>query len=159
MIVKPKTDQELFLEFVRMDFGTFLAAVFYLLEPESTLVWNWHIDLIISKLEAFRRGEIRRLIINLPPRHLKSLLISVALVTYWLGHNPSTKFICASYGQDFANTLSRLRRTVMNSPLYREAFETRLARGDQSLGHFTPTAGGRCLTTSVGGAITGFGKI
>jgi hypothetical protein len=60
-----------------------------------------------TKLEAVRRGEIKRLIINLPPRHLKSHCVSVAFVAWLLGHDPTKQVICASYGQDLGPTTWR----------------------------------------------------
>jgi len=60
---------------------------------------NWHNELIAAKLDACRRGEIKRLIINLPPRSLKSHAASVAFPAFLLGRNPSSQIICASYGQ------------------------------------------------------------
>jgi hypothetical protein len=57
---------------LRHDFATFVERCFHELNPQTDFHWNWHISLIAAKLEAVRRGEIRRLIINIPPRHLKS---------------------------------------------------------------------------------------
>jgi hypothetical protein len=59
---------------------------------------NWHLEVIAAKLTAVREGKIRRLIINLPPRQLKSHLASIAFPAWWLGHNPAGHVICASYG-------------------------------------------------------------
>ena len=63
---------------VRQDFGTFAARCFYDLNPQTDLAMNWHLEVIAAKLTAIRQGKIRRLIINLPPRSLKSLMASVA---------------------------------------------------------------------------------
>jgi hypothetical protein len=71
-----------------------------------------------QKQKAVRRGEIKRLIINLPPRCLKSHCASVAFVAWMLGHEPSKHIICASYGQDLANEMAALTRNLMLSPLY-----------------------------------------
>ena len=65
--------------FARHDFYTFLHRAFRELNPRSTFLHNWHNELIASKLEACRRGEITRLIINIPPRSLKSHAAAVAL--------------------------------------------------------------------------------
>lgn len=59
---------------LRQDFATFAMRCFHDLNPQATLAMNWHIEVIAAKLAAVRQGKIRRLIINLPPRHLKSLL-------------------------------------------------------------------------------------
>ena len=64
---------------LRQDFSTFAARCFYDLNPQTELAMNWHLEVIAAKLAAVRQGQIPRLIINLPPRHLKSLLASIAL--------------------------------------------------------------------------------
>ena len=69
-------------------------------------------------MTALRSGKIRRLIINLPPRHLKSLLASVAFPAWCLGHEPSLQILCASYAQELADKLSRDCRGIMTSPWY-----------------------------------------
>jgi hypothetical protein len=58
---------------LRRDFATFAARCFHDLNPQAELAMNWHLEVIAAKLTAVRQGKIRRLIINLPPRHLKSL--------------------------------------------------------------------------------------
>ena len=58
---------------------------------------NWHIEVIAAALTAVQQGKIRRLIINLPPRHLKSLMASVAFPAWCLGHVPSAQILCVSY--------------------------------------------------------------
>jgi hypothetical protein len=67
---------------------------------------------IAAKLAAVREGKIRRLIINLPPRHLKSLLASIAFPAWCLGHDPSAQILSVSYGQDLADKLARDCRSI-----------------------------------------------
>src|SRR5215471_21527201 len=62
---------------LRHDFATFVMRCFYDLNPQAELAMNWHLKVIAAKLTAVRQGKTRRLIINLPPRHLKSLMASV----------------------------------------------------------------------------------
>jgi len=62
---------------LRHDFATFAGRCFQDLNPQTDLAMNWHLEVIAAKLSAVREGKIRRLIINLPPRHLKSLIASV----------------------------------------------------------------------------------
>lgn len=106
----------------RLDFEVFVERVFKTLNPATRFQANFHISLIVAKLEAVRRGEIKRLIINLPPRNLKSILCSVAFPAYLLGHNPSAKIICASYGQDLATNLAIDCRQILQENWYRSAF-------------------------------------
>jgi hypothetical protein len=82
---------------LRHDFYAFLERSFYELNAGAEFLHNWHIELIASELEACLRGETKRLIINVPPRSLKSHCASVAFPAYLLGHNPRAQIICASY--------------------------------------------------------------
>src|SRR5206468_2772297 len=77
------------------------------LNPRTPFLMNWHIELIAAKLAAVRAGRIRRLIVSLPPRHLKSHLASVAFPAWCLGHEPSSQIRCVSYAQALADTLAR----------------------------------------------------
>jgi hypothetical protein len=144
-------------EFIlRRDFMSFIERSFYELNPQRQLLYSPHLEVIATKLEACRQGKIKRLIINLPPRHLKSHSASIALPAYFLGHNPAGHVICASYGQDLADKLARDSRTVMMSPWYQQLFPTRLS--DRVAVHdFATTAHGTRLSTSVGGVLTGRG--
>ena len=128
--------------FARHDFYTFTHRTFGELNPRSTFLHNWHNELIASKLEACRHGEITRLIINVPPRSLKSHTTAVAFPAFILGHNPSAQIICASYGQDLANKHSLDCRTVMTSEWYRSLFPTQLAPQKQSVQEFLTTQNG-----------------
>jgi hypothetical protein len=114
---------------------------------------------VTSALEACRRGEITRLIINQPPRSLKSLSASVAFPAYLLGHDPCAQIICASYGQDLANKHAMDCRTIMSSSWYQSLFpRTRLSTQRQALQEFITTQQGFRLATSVGGVLTGRGS-
>jgi hypothetical protein len=118
---------------------------------------SWHIEIIAAKLAALRGGKIRRLVINLPPRHLKSLLASVAFPAWCLGHDPSTQILCVSYAQDLADKLSRDCRHIVASDWYRQLFPTRLSPQCAAMPEFDTTAQGCRLATSVGGVLTGRG--
>jgi len=142
----------------RLDFNVFVERVFVELNGSTPYLDNFHISLICAELEAVRRGDQRRLAIALPPRSLKSIIVSVAFPAWLLGHDPAAKIICASYGQQLADDLARDCRQVMRSDWYRHLFpNTRLASDRQSVGHFETTAGGLRQATSVGGVLTGFG--
>lgn len=143
---------------LRNDLFNFSVRCFEELTPAITFLPNWHQVLIASKLEACLRGECRRLIINLPPRHLKSLFASVALPAFWLGRKPSTRIVCVSFAQDLANDFARDCRQVMGSEWYREVFPmTRLSTRRDATEDFGTRQGGRRLALGVGGALTGRG--
>ena len=92
---------------LRHDFATFAMRCFHGLNPHTELAMNWHLEIIAAKLTEVRQGKIRRLIINLPPRHLKSLMASIACPAWCLGHDPSAQILCVSYAQDLADKLAR----------------------------------------------------
>src|SRR2546421_268980 len=108
-------------------------------------------------LAGVREGKIRRLIINVAPRHLKSLLASIAFPAWCLGHDPSAQILCVSYAQDLADKLARDCRGIMTSPWYRQIFRTRLAPHRQAVQEFITTRQGYRLATSTGGVLTGRG--
>ncbi len=118
---------------------------------------NWHIEVMAAKLAAAARGEIKRLIINIPPRHLKSLCASIALPASVLGQNPAAQIICVSYAQDLSDKLARDSRSVMAADWYKKTFPARLSAQKQSVGEFVTTSHGYRLATSVGGVLTGRG--
>src|SRR6201993_2816520 len=127
---------------LRQDFSTFAARCFYDLNPQAELAMNWHLEVIAAKLTAVRDGKIRRLIINLPPRHLKSLMASIAFPAWCLGHNTSAQMLCVSYAQDLADKLARDCRSIMTSPWYWRTFPTRLAPHRQAVQEFITTRQG-----------------
>jgi predicted phage terminase large subunit-like protein len=141
---------------LRSDFVSFNERAFYELNPQADFKPALHIEAIATKLEACRKGLIRRLVINLPPRHLKSHTASIAYVAWLLGHHPAAQIICASYGQDLADKLARDCRTVMSSSWYQELFPTRLL-GRGAVSDFITTQQGGRMSTSVGGMLTGRG--
>jgi predicted phage terminase large subunit-like protein len=142
---------------LRSDFWFFAQRCFCELNPQTTLATNWHLEVIAAKLTAVREGKIRRLIINLPPRHLKSLMASIAFPAWCLGHDPSVQILCCSYGQDLADKLARDCRSIMMSQWYRQIFRTRLAAHRQAVQEFLTTRQGYRLATSNGGVLTGRG--
>jgi predicted phage terminase large subunit-like protein len=141
---------------LRQDFSIFSQRCFRQLDPQTNFLNNWHIEVLAAKLEACRQDKIKRLIVNVPPRSLKSHCTSIAFVAWWLGHNPAGHVICASYGQDLADKLARDCRGVMLSSWYQRLFPTRLS-SRQAVHDFTTTEQGTRLATSVGGVLTGRG--
>jgi predicted phage terminase large subunit-like protein len=111
-----------------------------------------------TQLKRFQRvTSTWRLIINLPPRHLKSLLASIAFPAWYLGHDPSAQILCVSYAQDLADKLARDCRGIMMSRWYQRIFPTRLAPHRQAVQEFITTRQGYRLATSTGGVLTGRG--
>lgn len=102
------------------------------------------------------RGEIRKLIINIPPRNLKSFITSVCLPAYLLGKDPQKEIVCVSYSSDLANKLSRDTKSIMEMPFYKDIFATRIGRKNTEDMFETTKHGSRAATT-VQGALTGLG--
>src|ERR1700730_11234301 len=142
---------------LRHDFATFAMRCFHDLNPQTRLAMNWHLEVIAAKLTACREGKIRRLIINLPPRHLKSLLASIAFPAWCLGHDSSAQFLSVRYAQHLADKLARDCRAIMMSPWYRQIFPTRLAPHRHAVQEFITTRHGYRLAPSPGGVLTGRG--
>jgi predicted phage terminase large subunit-like protein len=140
---------------LRSDLYAFIHRAALELQPSLAFQPNWHIEVVAAKLDAVRRGEIKRLIITVPPRYLKSICASVCLPAFLLGHDPTTQIICASYGQDLSDKLARDCRALMASPFYRNIFPVRLRQ--TALHDFTTEQGGFRMATSVGGVLTGRG--
>ena len=143
---------------LRKDFYAFIQAVFPLVSPNSPLMRNWHLEAMAYYLTRVLNGEIRRLIITVPPRSLKSICASVAFPAFALGHRPELRFICASYAENLARAHSRSCRDVMRSPLYQRLFpHTKIVPGQDNQAEFATTRGGYRMATSVGGTLTGRG--
>ena len=82
---------------LRQDFLSFLRKAFGTLSPGQRFIPNWYLHAIAHRLVQVQRGEINRLIINLPPRSMKSIAASVAFPAFLLGHDPTKRVICVSY--------------------------------------------------------------
>src|SRR5258708_26287357 len=152
MMVEKLTRREFDL-WVRNDFYSFLQLCFHSLNPQTKFLPSWYLQVVAAKLEACRLGKSRRLIINVPPRYLKSTAASVAFVAWYLGHSPAGQIICVSYAQDFAEKLARDFRTVMLSDYYKRLFRTRLSGQKQSVQEFVTTVHGIRMATSVDGML------
>lgn len=149
-------DRALVNAILRSDFMSFLYRTFLWLNPGAMFLPNWHLHAIAYQLDRVRRGEITRLIINLPPRYLKSITASVAFPAYLLGRDPRRKIITISYGDELAVKHANDFRSVANAPWYQSAFpEMRIARNAEL--ELRTTKRGYRKTTSVGGALTGLG--
>lgn len=142
---------------LRNDLTTFIARSFAHLDPQTTYAHNWHVDLLADRLTQVYQGKLRRLIITVPPRSLKSICASVGFPAWVLGRDPSKRIICASYGQELSNKLARDTAAVMSSDWYQRAFATRLASQRSAAADFETTRRGGRMATSVGGVLTGRG--
>jgi len=115
------------------------------------LQWNWHHDAICEHLQAITRGEIRYLIINVPPRHTKSLLCNVIWPAWnWL-HNPWHSYIFASYRTDLSERDNAKSKRLLESPWFEERFEPRVDPERNKVTRWGIVGGGERIIASVGG--------
>jgi predicted phage terminase large subunit-like protein len=141
---------------LRTHFESFLRRCLMTLNPGSPYLPNWHIAAIAYQLERIRRGEITRLIINMPPRHLKSLTVSVAFPAFLLGLEPWHRIFAISYGSELSSKHASDFRSIVESTWFRRAFfDMRIARSLED--EVWTTARGFRRSTSVYGTLTGLG--
>ena len=141
----------------RNEMAFFVRSAFAEVSPGVSLIWDEYLDLICARLGQVVTGDIRNLIITMPPRHLKSICVSVALPAFFLGHDPTADILAVSYGQELAKKFAEDTRTVMVSAFYQRIFSTRLASLRQPLHALKTTVGGVRRATSIDGAATGVG--
>lgn len=142
----------------RTSFAAFTRIAFSLLYPGKELTENWHLDAIAFQLERVASGECRRLMINVPPRSLKSLMTSVFLPLWMIGHDPSRTILVVSHSLDLARDLSNQFRQLLADVEIQAIFPA-LSNGlvkDSELDIRLPQGGGR-VATSVDSNITGRG--
>ncbi|BGI52071.1 MAG: phage terminase large subunit [Candidatus Hamiltonella defensa (Ceratovacuna japonica)] len=143
---------------LRDDLSSFIQRTFATVDPGAQYLHNWHVDLIAEYLKACTDRDIKRLIINIPPRYLKSIAVSVAWPAWVLGHAPSSTFLASSYSDKLALKHSVDCRLVVQSAWYRKVFpQIQLVRDQNEKSKFVTTARGHRIATSTGGTATGEG--
>ncbi len=106
----------------RLRFDLFLMRCFLTVNPGAIFMDNWHIDHMAYQAERIVNGEVRRLIVNMPPRNLKSLTFNVALSAFLLGHDPRKRIFCISYGAELAAEHSAQFKAIVQSKWYQRIF-------------------------------------
>jgi predicted phage terminase large subunit-like protein len=142
----------------REDLASFVKRCFDYLHPGKQLFWAPYLDGLVFQLEQIRLGKNKRFMANLPPRSLKSIVTSVALPAFMLGHDPTKRIIVISYGSELAIKHANDFRSIVNAPWYRALFpDTRISRSKNTESEVVTTRGGFRLATSIDGALTGRG--
>ena len=132
----------------------FVQLAFSLLKPGDTFFPAWYVRALCYQLERLERGEIQRLLLILPPRHLKSFCASIVFPVWIQGRNPSSRIITASYGASLAEDFSWQSRKLMDHEMVRAIFpDLEIDRKKASVSDLRTTAGGQRIATSVGGAM------
>ncbi|MFD0911302.1 hypothetical protein [Ruegeria arenilitoris] len=118
-VPEPRTVRQAAINLCRDNFFPFVWRVFDTLHhgPNGTFEPAWHVRAMCHALDEVRSGENKRLVINIPPRCLKSVTVAVSYVAFLLGHHPGAKIIVASYGLDLARKHSEglVRRTLLEA--------------------------------------------
>ena len=159
LLARPQLAAKLDRELATRRFREFVRQAWAIIEPHTPFVPGWHIDAIVEHLEAVTRGEIRNLLINVPPRHMKSLLVSVLWPAWeWIRH-PERRWLFSSYAATLSIRDSVKCRTLIESPWYQSFWGDRYAlSSDQNTKtRFDNNRSGYRIATSVGGAATGEG--
>lgn len=141
------------------NFRQYVRDAWHVVEPATLFVDGWHLHVMEEHLEAVTAGQIRRLIITIPPRHMKSLLVSVFWPTWMWTTWPWLRYLWASYAQPLATRDSIKCRRIIQSPWYQAHYGSSfMLTGDQNLkNRFENDRTGLRLATSVGGVGTGEG--
>lgn len=142
----------------RRSLKTFLKAVWHIFEPRE-FVDGWVVDCLVSHLESVTRGEIRYLLINIPPRHAKSSIVSVVWPIWGWLNNPSEQYLCSSFNLNLAiRDNTRKRRIIEDTWFYnRFGADIQLSEEQNLKQYFTNTKNGHQQITSVNGSTTGLG--
>ena len=139
---------------LRRDFFSFARKA--ILELDGTKIGDEpYLRYLAGELDQFAEEETRRLIINLPPGHLKTLLGSVCMTAWLLAHNPSRKIIIVSHAEHLSKAIARNILTILQSGWSKELFATRVKKGHAEVTDFGTTAGGGVFVTSFSGRFTG----
>ena len=146
-------------EATRRSFDMFASRAFRSVEGDATpYEWNWHIGCIAEHLEAVYRGEIKRLIINVPPRTLKSYLVSAAFPAWVFGKDPSSKFILSSYSGSLVEDHIVNCKNIMKDDWYRHCFpDVHIDPKKDTSSDFKTIERGRYYGAGILGTITGKG--
>lgn len=149
--------QYLYDALTRVNYATFISRAMETLEPGTDYEANWHIEAIAHQLARLSAGEIKRLMINLPPRSMKTILVSVAYSAWVLGHDPSRRIMCVAYNMEVAKEQAVQFNRLVGSAWYRRVFpDCRPVVPSRQL-EWKTTAGGYRLATSIEGSVLGRG--
>jgi hypothetical protein len=150
--------QNLRAELCRRSLKEFIRTAWPIIEP-SPLVWGWHIDAIIEHLEAITAGQLKRLLITIPPRHGKSLIVSVLWPCWEWASRPEGRWLFASYAESLAiRDNVKARRLVLSAWYQRNWDHVFQFAGDQNEKRKVETdRGGHRIAVGTGGSATGEG--
>lgn len=142
-----------------VNLSDFVKEAYAILEPGRPLVWSWHYEYLCELLTLISRGQLLRLIVNVPPRTLKSTIITIIFPVWAWISDPKKRFMAASYSHDLSTQHSLKRRDLIQSVWFQDLFGDNFHlsydcnRGD----NFKNNHDGEMIATSVGGSVMGRG--
>ena len=136
---------------IKGDFLTFVKHMW----PD--FIEGYHHKIIAKKFNQLASGEIKRLIVNMPPRHTKSEFASYLLPAWMIGKTPNLKIIQATHTAELAVRFGRKAKHLMDTPEYKKVFPTRLMEDSKAAGRWETDQGGEYFAVGVEGAVTGRG--
>jgi len=135
-------------ELARDDFMAFTKAVW------EDFINGRHHKIMAEKFNRLARGELKRLIVNMPPRHTKSEFGSYLLPAWLMGRRPTLKIMQTTHTAELAFRFGRKTRNLMNSDAYKKIFDVELRADSQAAGRWETSKGGEYFAAGVGGAVT-----
>lgn len=153
------TVEEIDAELASRGLSEFIRQAWQVIEPETRYLHNWHIDAICEYLQAVDAGEVTRLLINCPPRYMKSITVSVMWPVWSWIRKPQSRWLFASYAANLSTQHSVDRRTIIQSDWYKTRWGNRYQlTSDQNVKtEYQNSKQGRMFSTSFGGVATGKG--
>lgn len=147
----------LYKELAERSLKSFVRQAWGIVEPSYVFVPNWHLDALCDHLEAFRRGVIRKLLVNMPPRFLKSIICAIMFPAWVWTTEPGKKFVYSSYAQNLSVRDSMAMRRLIKSPWYQNNWQVDFERDQDNKTKYQNQFTGYRVATSVGGQNTGEG--
>jgi hypothetical protein len=142
---------------IRSNFEAFVRQAFAASHPDELIGDQSYVKFLCERIGRLYSGESHRLIVNLPPRHLKTFIGSICLPAYWLAHRPATEIIIVTYAEPLASEIGHQLQQVMQATWYLKLFPTRISPRRFSATNFATTQGGLVYAVSFEGSVTGYG--
>lgn len=141
------------------NFAHFVKCCWAIIEPDTPLLWNWHHDLVCEYMTAMRDGQITRLLINMPPRYMKSIIASVCFPAWVWATHPQERFMYGSFSYSLSVKHSIDCRTIIDSPWYQARWGNKFHLSDDQnvKTEYTNNKRGHRIATSMDGSAIGKG--
>lgn len=151
------TEEEVFKELCENDFSFYCQQFLKVVEPETEFEWNWHMDALCLHCEKVFYGDIQNLDIQIPPRMLKSIIVSVLFPCWVWIKRPSSKFLCASRSYELSVKFNQQRRDLLQSQEHLRIWPIALKEDQNTTHKFANYFRGFMQAVSAGGKVTGEG--